>query len=59
MGGRCVALGYLGSPDLTQKRFIPDPFSPDYEARLYRTGDLAKKLATGGNGCKARCWQGN
>ena len=47
VGGQCVTLGYLGSPGLTQERFIHDPFSPTPSARLYRTGDLAKKLATG------------
>jgi amino acid adenylation domain-containing protein len=42
VGGDCVARGYLGRPDLTAARFIPDPFSGDAGARLYRTGDLTR-----------------
>jgi amino acid adenylation domain-containing protein len=40
MGGRCVARGYLNRPDLTQERFLPDPFRPGPGAQLYRTGDV-------------------
>jgi amino acid adenylation domain-containing protein len=42
IGGVGVARGYLKSPELTAKKFIPHPFSPDSEARLYKTGDLAR-----------------
>ncbi len=53
LGGVCLARGYLGRPDLTAERFIPDPLgdpsdpsnpsdSPGGGHRLYRTGDRAR-----------------
>jgi len=42
VGGAGVARGYLNRPELTQERFVKDPFSKDPCARLYRTGDLAR-----------------
>lgn len=47
IGGAGVARGYLGRPELTAERFIPDPFSAVPGARLYRTGDLARYLPDG------------
>src|SRR5262245_23269046 len=51
IGGEVVARGYLGRPDLTAARFLPDSFETDsYRragARLYRTGDQGHYLQDG------------
>ena len=47
IGGVQVARGYLNRPELTEEKFIPDPFSKHPNARLYKTGDLARYLTDG------------
>jgi amino acid adenylation domain-containing protein len=42
VGGLGVARGYLNRPELTQERFIANPFEPEKSPRLYRSGDLAR-----------------
>ena len=45
VGGDGVGRGYLGQPELTASRFIPNPFCPGDV--LYRSGDLARYYAQG------------
>ncbi|CAD5916872.1 Surfactin synthase subunit 1 [Planktothrix agardhii] len=47
IGGAGLARGYLNRPELTQEKFIPDPFSNYSDSRLYKTGDLARYLPDG------------
>ncbi len=54
IGGAGLARGYLNRPDLTQEKFIPNPFSDELGSRLYKTGDLARYLPDGNIECLGR-----
>ena len=60
IGGMGLAKGYLNRPELTQEKFIPNPFEKDEvipptplnkggnePSKLYKTGDLARYLPDG------------
>lgn len=51
IGGRGLAIEYHNRPELTEEKFIPDPFLKANETfgsgRLYKTGDIAKRLGDG------------
>ena len=53
--GPGVAAGYLGRPELTADKFLPNPWAQTaHDARLYRTGDLARIDADGCVQCLGR-----
>ncbi|MBD2677482.1 MULTISPECIES: non-ribosomal peptide synthetase [Nostoc] len=45
IGGEGLAKGYLHRPELTQERFIDNPFI--HGTKLYKTGDLVRYLSDG------------
>ncbi|MBW4635046.1 MAG: amino acid adenylation domain-containing protein [Iphinoe sp. HA4291-MV1] len=47
IAGVGLARGYLNRPELTQEKFIPNPFSTELYSRLYKTGDSVRYLADG------------
>ncbi len=51
IGGDGVARGYLNRPELTQEKFVEDPFGG---TRLYKTGDLARYRPGGAIECLGR-----
>ncbi|MEM7129202.1 MAG: amino acid adenylation domain-containing protein [Chloroflexota bacterium] len=47
IGGVGLAKGYLNRPDMTEEKFILNPYSHQPGSRLYKTGDLARYLPDG------------
>jgi aspartate racemase len=47
IGGAGLARGYLNRPDLTEEKFVANPFSDEPKSRLYKTGDRARYLPDG------------
>ena len=47
VGGAGLARGYLNRPELTNERFIKNPFNSEPGARLYKSGDLVRYLPSG------------
>ena len=47
IGGVAVARGYLNQPELTGKKFVADPFTPEAGMRMYKTGDLGRYFENG------------
>ncbi|MFE3577361.1 non-ribosomal peptide synthetase [Lysinibacillus sp. NPDC059133] len=45
LGGDGLSKGYINNHDLTQEKFIPNPFNPNEV--IYKTGDLARWLPDG------------
>jgi acyl carrier protein len=47
IGGDGLAREYLNAPELTNEKFVPNPFCKNFDEKLYRTGDLVRWLPDG------------
>ncbi|MES2278520.1 MAG: amino acid adenylation domain-containing protein [Bacteroidota bacterium] len=54
IGGDGVAPGYFNRGELTQERFILDPFATTASGKIYRTGDQGRLMSNGEIQCLGR-----
>ena len=52
IGGAQLSPGYLNRPELTEERFVPNPFATVSDqarghTRMYKTGDVCRHLPNG------------
>lgn len=47
IAGDCLTRGYLGRPDLTNERYLDNPFTAHEHRKIYKSGDLAQRLSNG------------
>jgi len=47
VAGAGLARGYLNNPELTEQKFIPNPFEPGTGSKIYKTGDAGRWLPSG------------
>lgn len=47
IGGEILAKGYLNKPEVTDEKFVTDPFADTPNAKMFKTGDLARYLSNG------------
>jgi hypothetical protein len=45
IAGAGLARGYIGKPDFTGEKFVPNPFCRKGGERMYRTGDIGRYLS--------------
>ncbi|KAF9292219.1 hypothetical protein BGZ68_009810, partial [Mortierella alpina] len=55
ISGPGVAIGYLNRTDLTEERFLPDPFTEIQGSRMYKSGDMVRYLPDGNLIYMGRC----
>jgi non-ribosomal peptide synthetase component F len=54
ISGPCLARGYIGQPEMTAERFMPNPHSVDPAfSRIYHSGDVAAWCPDGNIRCEA------